>query len=100
MEVFLVTRSVNQTDSDNWQYWVEQRPISYHKTKEGAEVKIKTLLSEEISLLQNEHIDNVPDKEEQINNLINNIVIFIAGTNGFDIEEHTLFTITPILLEN
>lgn len=100
MEVFLVTRSVNQTDSDNWQYWVEQRPISYHKTKEGAEVKIKTLLSEEISLLQNEHIDNVPDKEEQINNLINNIVIFIAGTNGFDTEEHTLFTITPILLEN
>lgn len=103
MEVFLVARSVNQTDPEGWQYWVEQRPISYHKTKEGAELKVKNLLSDEISSIQDWLVDNPsyrPQKEQEINDLINNIVIFTAGTNGFDTEEHTLFTITPLLLEN
>ena len=102
MEVYLVAESVNCTDSDSWQYWVEQRPMSYHKTKEGAELKVKSLLSDRIGSIQDWLIDNPEyrlQKEDEINNLINNIVILSEGDNGHGAEEHTLFTITPLLLE-
>jgi len=37
MKIYIVNELSQASDSDGWQFWVDESPISYHKTSGGAE---------------------------------------------------------------
>ena len=46
MKIFIVKKNYQATDMDGWNHWLESNVISYHKTKELADNKIASLISD------------------------------------------------------
>ena len=46
MKIFAVKKNYQETDTDCWNHWLESNVISYHKTKELADNKIASLISD------------------------------------------------------
>lgn len=99
----MLSISQNRSDSDGWQWWVAEYPLSYHATKEGAEARIKSNISDEIDRLNDWLVDNPSWRittESQMQNIRDNVVYMSVGDNGHGSEKCELFVITPLVIED
>jgi len=100
MIIYKVYENISRSDSDGWQYWVEERIISYHSTIEGAQKKVKNLITLELDRLSCIDPSDNFYMESNMSNVSNNNVILPVGNNGEGKEEMELYSITPINVED
>ena len=103
MVLYLLAKSQGRTDSDGWQHWIEECPLSYHTTREGATIKKMSLIAMELERLNDWLVDHPAHRDnmkEHLLNVSNNVVILPVGDNGRDSEECELFVITPLDVED
>lgn len=104
MKIFQVQETIQNSDSDGWQHWIEHEQISLHSSLENAENKIQTLLNKriaEISKLR-ELNPGTPEKhwKELAQNLSKNRDYFTQACNAERFSKYPLYTIKEINLED
>ncbi len=105
MKIFYqVYENIQRSDSDCWQHWTEENPISYHSTIEGAERKIKNLLDAKIAQIPrlkelNPHSTEESWLEEEAL-LKNNASWYTQDNNGEHHYKGTLYDFKDIILED
>lgn len=100
MKIYTVLESIQLSDGDAWSHWRETPIVSYHKTLEGAESKIKKLIDCRVTELQKWDTADIDSKERWINNIINNITYISNKFNGIDMEEYPLYSIGSLEIED
>lgn len=104
MVFYLVSKSQNTCDSDGWQWWVEECPVSYHASKEGAEAKVQLLIQEQLEHLKGDIPLNPDIPQEywkvEAQKIADNMLHASIGDNGREREEYELFVITVLLMED
>jgi hypothetical protein len=101
---YQVYENTQQSDGDCWAHWVEESPISYHSTIEGAERKIKSLLDAQIAQIPkfkelNPHIPEESWLEEEAL-FKNNAAWYTQDNNGEHHYKGTLYNFKEITLED
>lgn len=95
MKIFRVYKNQQERDSDGWNNWIQEIPISYHQTKLGASNAVLEQINkmiESISLDDNENYRNYV-----INFYRKNIEIFSIGKeNSLEHKELPIFDIEEI----
>lgn len=101
----MIAKSQGRSDSDGWQHWIQEYPLSYHITKEGAEARVKKLIDDEFAnfndwLIDYPHYREQGRMKEKLANIARNIIFLPIGDGGRDNEERELFVITPLDVED
>lgn len=100
--IFSVVKFNQVYDHDQWNHWVDESIISYHKTKDGAEEKVKFLLEKELEnlkelIIRNPHICEKVWEERELD-ISNNIQLIKVGTKE-DYEQTPFYSTRLIHLE-
>lgn len=103
-KIYELNQTIQRSDSDAWQHWIEDRQISLHASLEGAERKIQSLLDKKIQSIPilKELNPRTTQKhwEEQEDLWKRNRGYFTEATNGGDYDEYPLYTINEITIED
>ena len=101
---YQVYKNTQQSDGYCWAHWVEENPISYHSTIEGAKRKIKNLLAEKIAEIPRLKELNPHSSEEswlaEEEMLKNNASLYTQSCNGEYHYKGTMFDFKDITFED
>lgn len=99
MTIYTVVKNNQAHDSDCWQHWINPSTLSYHLSEEGAKKKIEALKQVEIEYAEKWSADNPDYLANFSDDVRNNITYLSESANGRNMEEHELFSIVPIKVE-
>ena len=104
-KIYSVYKNYQMTDSDSWQYWVQQEILSYFSSIEKAQSAVKVLIADAVKL-RLEQMERVNARnpntytekgiKEVVDELYKNIIVLFEGNNGRDSEKYPLFEIREI----
>jgi hypothetical protein len=96
MIIYQVFKNVSRSDSDNWQYWIDQHPKSYHLSLDGAQAKIAYYIEKGVEELKSHSYNEGNDFAD----LLANRITLPVGDNGHYHEEGEWFGIQQIEVED
>lgn len=107
-KIYVLFRHQQECDADCWNHWVIERPISYHKTREGAQNKITELLKPMVNQLETlivgvthnpKAADQLKTAEIVLENTKANNAFYQVGTSRTDVQERCIFGVKELTLE-
>lgn len=95
MDLFIVKKNFQTSDSDDYDHWVDESYISFHSSNEKALTKIESLIQDELVILSktkemNKHINEEHWQEEE-KQLKANKKSFSIGPSKWNSEKNIYF---------